>query len=342
MVRASMVKVVSAFLTGLVVALASALLYVRVHDTKLQDVQASTSQSAEVEQAPTPEPDEKPAAKQSPLPPPAIEPSRSIEQAAERPAPAMQAKKTVVPRVKVESRPKMVKRTQPPPVQVVQNTSDRAAMPVEQATYPPFGQPEQPGPQAQPMAVQTAQQAPPLERREPNVVQLAAGTPVAIRLEETLSTEHNYTGDTFRGTLDKPIIRNGFVIAEKGSKVLGRIVDSTPAGRMRGVANLSLMLTEINTTDRQRVAVQTNSVEKRGTASSGSDAAKIAGGAALGAIIGALDGGGKGAAIGAGAGGAAGTGVVLATRGKAAVLPNESILTFQLASPVTITEKLNN
>ena len=111
---------------------------------------------------------------------------------------------------------------------------------------------------------------------------------------------------------------------------------------MRGVSNLSVTLTEINTTDGQRIRVQTNSVEKSGPTSTGMDTAKIAGGAALGAIIGALGGGGKGAAIGAGAGGAAGTGLVLATRGKPAVLPNESRLTFQLASPVTITEKLNN
>ena len=340
MVRASMVKVVSAFVAGLVIALASALLYVRVHDAKLRDDSAPIVSPAEVEQAPVPELDEKATAVQ-PLPaaPAAAEPDRPVEQ----PVPVVEAKKTTARTPSAASRPKMVKRSQPaPPIQVVQNTSDQAAMPVAQSTYPPISQPEPPTSQAQPAAEQASQQGPASQRREPNVVQLAAGTPVAIRLDETLSTEHNYVGDTFRGTLDKPIIRDGFVIAEKGSKVLGRIVDSTPAGRVRGVANLSVMLTEINTTDRQRVTVQTNSVEKRGTASSGSDAAKIAGGAALGAIIGALGGGGKGAAIGAGAGGAAGTGVVLATRGKAAVLPNESVLTFQLASPVTITEKLNN
>src|SRR5581483_6001479 len=100
--------------------------------------------------------------------------------------------------------------------------------------------------------------------------------------------------------LDKPIIRDGFIIADKGSKVLGRVVEATRAGRVRGAANLSVTLTEINTTDGQRIRVETNSVERRGATSTGSDAAKIAGGAALGAIIGALGGGGKGAAIGAG------------------------------------------
>jgi hypothetical protein len=163
-----------------------------------------------------------------------------------------------------------------------------------------------------------------------------------VRLGETLSTDHNYTGDTFRGTLQAPIIMDGFIIAEKGSKVLGRIVTAQKPGRVQGVGELTLTLTEINTTDGQRVKIETGSVEKKGQTSTGEDAATIAGGAALGAIIGAIAGGGKGAAIGAGVGGAAGTGTVLATRGKPAVLPNESRLTFQLANPVTITEKLNN
>ena len=81
--------------------------------------------------------------------------------------------------------------------------------------------------------------------------------------------------------------------------------------------------------------------DKQGPKSTTQDAEKIGGGAALGAIIGAIAGGGKGAAIGAGAGGAAGTGTVLATRGKAAVLPSESRLTFRLSAPVTITERIN-
>jgi hypothetical protein len=164
---------------------------------------------------------------------------------------------------------------------------------------------------------------------------------LAIRLGENLSTEHNYTGDTFRGTLDVPIVIDGFIIADKGSKVLGRIASAQQAGRMEGRSNLSLVLTEINTTDGQRVAIETNSYGKQGASNVGQNAAKMAGGAALGAIIGAIGGGGKGAAIGAGVGGAAGTGAVLLTHGKPVVLTAETQLSFQLAKPAVITEKLN-
>ena len=164
---------------------------------------------------------------------------------------------------------------------------------------------------------------------------------MAIRLGETLSTDHNYSGDTFRATLDAPVIIDGFIIADRGSKVLGTILTSQKAGRMEGTSHLSLALTEINTTDGQRVQIETAAFAKQGASNTGERAAKIAGGAALGALIGALGGGGKGAAIGAGAGGAAGTGAVLLTHGKPAVLTAETQLSFQLSKPATITEKLN-
>lgn len=176
---------------------------------------------------------------------------------------------------------------------------------------------------------------------QPHVITLQQGTNLVVRLEETLSTDHNYTGDTFRGSLDAPIVVDGFIIADKGSKVLGRIVAADKAGRLEGNASLQLELTEINTTDGQRVRIESGLYSRKGPSNSPEEAVKIAGGAALGAIIGAIAGGSKGAAIGAGAGGAAGTGAVLLGHGKPSVIASETRMSFQLARSVTITEKLN-
>ncbi len=222
---------------------------------------------------------------------------------------------------------------QPPPVQ-----QSRVPVPVP-AVVPGVNEtnPAEPVPTSQPQT-ENPLPAPP----QPHVVTLASGTALHIRLGETLSTEHNYTGDTFRGTLLTPIIMDGFIIADRGSKVLGRIVDAQRAGRMEGTANLTLTLTEINTTDGQRVQIGTDRFDRRGASNTAGEAAKIGGGAALGAIIGALGGGGKGAAIGAGAGGAAGTGAVLLGHGRPAVVAAETALEFRLASPVTITEQFNH
>ena len=326
MVRSSLPKLAIAFFVGLIAALGSALVFVRAHQPQptvpVVEVQRQSS-TVEPEEAKT-KPAEPTEAASAPREEPIQE--KPVEEA--RPETAAPAKPKIAKR---SGERNWANRSPSPilPVQVVQNTPP--ALPIAPApSYPALSQPMQ---QETVPAVAAAPQ--------PHVVELAAGTTLAIRLGETISTEQNYPGDAFRGTLEEPIIRDGFIIADKGSKVLGRIVNAAPAGRVRGVSNLAVTLTDIHTTDGQRIKVQTNSVEKSGPTTTGTDAAKIAGGAALGAIVGALGGGGKGAAIGAGAGGAAGTGLVLVMRGKPAVLPSESRLTFQLVSPVTITERLN-
>jgi hypothetical protein len=186
--------------------------------------------------------------------------------------------------------------------------------------------------------------APPLQdlpAKQPHVVTLAAGTNFTVRLREALNSDRNAAGDVFQASLETPVIADGFVIADRQSKVAGRVVQAKAAGRVKGLAALTLALSAINTTDGQQIPIETDAYEKWGNSSVKADTAKIAGGAALGAIIGALAGGGKGAAIGAGTGGAAGTGVALGTRGASAFIPSESIITFRLAHPVTITERFN-
>jgi len=160
-----------------------------------------------------------------------------------------------------------------------------------------------------------------------------------VRLVETVSSDRNHPGDTFTATLDEPLVVDGFVIAEKGSRAEGRIVDTQQAGKLKGLSVLAIELTQLRTSDGQRVEISTDSFTKMGPESKGSDAAKVGGGAALGAIIGAIAGGGKGAAIGAGVGGAAGTGAVVATRGKPAILPSETKISFRVNHSVTLTER---
>jgi hypothetical protein len=189
-----------------------------------------------------------------------------------------------------------------------------------------------------PAPVQTTPPPPP---PQPHTVTIPEGTTIAVRLNEKLSTDTNYTNDAFRATLDAPLIIDGFIIADRGAKVLGKIVKAQKPGKLEGIAELSLALTEISTTDGQRIQVETNQSLRKGPSNTNQEVMKMGGGAALGAIIGAIAGGGKGAAIGAGAGGAAGTGAVLLGHGKPAVIDNETKLTFTLTNPTTITEHLN-
>lgn len=174
----------------------------------------------------------------------------------------------------------------------------------------------------------------------PHRVTLAAGTIITVLLDEDLSSANNLSGDSFSASLDRPVVADGFVIAEHGSRIEGRIVDVRRSGRVKSSALLSLSLRRLHTSDGQSIPITTDAFTKRASRERSKDAAKIGAAASVGAIIGAIAGGGKGAAIGAAIGGGAGTGGVLATRGAPAVLPAETRIPFRLAAPVTITERL--
>ncbi|MDQ6706238.1 MAG: hypothetical protein M3Z85_09735 [Acidobacteriota bacterium] len=181
--------------------------------------------------------------------------------------------------------------------------------------------------------------APPPPPPPPVRVTLGSGTTIAVRTIETLASDRNSPGDSFSATLSQPLVVDGYVIAERGARAEGRVVQSKRAGRVKGAADLAVQLTRLTTADGQNIPIETESFERQGITRTKEEAAKVGGGAALGAIIGAIAGGGKGAGIGAGVGGAAGAGDVLLTHGKPAVLPSETPISFRLRAPVTITEK---
>ncbi len=175
---------------------------------------------------------------------------------------------------------------------------------------------------------------------KPNTVTIPRGAMLTVRLGETLSTERNQPGDQFTAVLDLPLVVEGFVLAERGSRVHGRIVELERSGKVRGVAKIALELTQIKTSDGQNVKINTSAFSKTAETTRNKDAMKVGAGAAIGAAIGAIAGGGKGAAIGAGVGGAAGAGDVALTRGQAAELRVETKVSFRLSEPVTVTERL--
>jgi hypothetical protein len=209
-------------------------------------------------------------------------------------------------------------------------------VPVQNVPQPPVPQASAPVTADIPKAAEDRNPAP----REPHSVTVPAGTLIYVRVEEALSSDRSFQGDAFRASLAQPLVVDGFVIAERGARVTGKVVDVDKGGRVKGVSHLSVQLTQLSTSDGQRVAIQTETFAKDAASSRKTDAEKIGGGAAIGAIIGAIAGGGKGAAIGAGVGGGAGAGDVLLTHGKAAEIPVETKLTFRLRDQIVLTERL--
>ncbi len=296
---------------------------------------------------PTPEPAPEPvpivAQQVTPVEPIGAGPEKPAVTPPPSPAPVVSAPAPARPRA--AAKPKSATPTRTPPQLPVTTASEASAAPAPAANSrtPSVPSESHPAPAAPPPAQSATVREPeaPVAPAPPppNQVTIPAGSKISVRLGQTLSTEQAKVGDSFVATLDQPLVVEGFVLAERGARVTGKITASDPGGKVKGVSLLGLELTSFRTADGQTVEIKTVEFRKEAASSTKDDAAKVAVGAGVGAAIGAIFGGGKGAAIGAGSGAAAGTGVVLATRGKAANLPAETRLTFQFQSPVTVTEK---
>jgi hypothetical protein len=173
----------------------------------------------------------------------------------------------------------------------------------------------------------------------PKTYTVAVGTPISVRTITSLSTKTAASGEPFEATLHQPIVVDGYTVAAKGATVKGVVTGSDPGGKVKGVASMTVSLASIETAGGQVIKIDTTDHTRLAPQSKKKDALKVGIGSGIGAAIGAIAGGGRGAAIGAGAGGAAGTGMVLATRGDAAVLPSESLITFKLRAPITVTAR---
>jgi hypothetical protein len=162
--------------------------------------------------------------------------------------------------------------------------------------------------------------------------ELPAGTNLVVRMIESVDSETNRVGQTFRASLDQPVMLNGQTAIPRGADVVVKLVDAKESGKLTGKGDLTLSLQSV-LINGHFVDINTQSINKEG-ASQGEKTAKVAGGtAAVGAIIGAIAGGGKGAAIGAGAGAAAGAGSQVIYGGQRVRIPSETRLTFILDNP---------
>ncbi len=165
---------------------------------------------------------------------------------------------------------------------------------------------------------------------------IKSGTFLTARINQVLDSDHNQAGDAFTATLERPLVVDGFVVAQTGQMLAGHVTEATKAGRAKGVSHLALQVTDLTLVDGQQAPIQSQMITRTGPTSVGRDASAIGGTTAVGAAAGAIGGGGTGAAIGAGAGAVVGTVGVLLTRGRPTVITPESVLTFQIQAPVTV------
>jgi hypothetical protein len=228
-------KIVSAFIAGAVIA--SGIVYMAVKEDAPPQAAAAPA-DVPVPAAPKTAPAAPPVAETPATVPPPRAPVALKPTHREKPSPMPPPMRRDVRADVRHEKPLIVARNQdplprpaPPPIE--------AKIPIEPAQPSPAPVPAAPQPQAPPPA------------RVPPTVTIAPGTMLPVRIGETISPAHYQVGDRFLATLDGLLVVDGWVIAEKGSRLEGRIVEAE-SGRLR------VELVRLSTSDNQRIQIRTD------------------------------------------------------------------------------------
>jgi hypothetical protein len=210
---------------------------------------------------------------------------------------------------------------------------------------PPRMTPRRPRPAPEPLPEPVGEPAPEPVRPRFVSVSVPAGTSMALRMNERLSTETASAGATFTATLAEPIVADdGTSLIPAGATVRGRVTEARQAARAGQQPSLKVDFSSVSFGGRSypisasAVDVPLKLVNRDGAMKK---AAKVGGGAAVGAVLGQVIGRNtKSTIIGAAVGAAAGTAVAMGTADVDAVIPEGARVVIRLDSPFQV-EKEN-
>jgi hypothetical protein len=160
-------------------------------------------------------------------------------------------------------------------------------------------------------------------------VTIPAGTAMLVKLDKAVSSSDK-PGTKFSGVLQGDLAANGVAAVKSGSAVYGEVATAKKAKRVRGKAEVTFALNQVNISG-QLVPIATQPIQDIAASSTRKTAKGAAAGAAIGAIADGGDGAAKGAAIGAGAS--------ALKKGESAGIEAGSLVEFKLAAPLTVSVK---
>ena len=182
-------------------------------------------------------------------------------------------------------------------------------------------------------------QAPPAPRYEMprGPVNIPQGTLIQVRTNEPVNSKRAKDGEPIQFTVIQDVTMGGVLAIPRGATVHGVIaeVKHSDKGSLTGSNELALELTSLDLMG-QNYPLQSDMFRVKGPGKGERSAGNVVGGALLGAIIGGAIGRGEGAAIGAVAGGGAGAAASAASSGPGVWIPAEALVSFHLATPVTV------
>src|SRR5215831_13508472 len=95
------------------------------------------------------------------------------------------------------------------------------------------------------MAAAFLQTATPLAAQPPREITLPAGTPISVRLGQSLDTKRDRPGAPFVAHLASPVMHGGQIVIPRGAPCRGHLVESKPSGRLTGRAVMSMSLDSV-------------------------------------------------------------------------------------------------
>jgi hypothetical protein len=209
-----------------------------------------------------------------------------------------------------------------------------AAPAPDQSAAPAASAPAPAAPAPAPAPAAALPPPPPPPPPKPKVYTVPSGTALTVRIAQELSSKTSTVGDPFSGTLAQSVRVHGVTVLKAGAPVSGTVASSKKQGRFKGEGDLGIQLTRVGPYE-----VTTQEMLQTVKGKGKRTGAMVGGGAGGGALIGGLAGGGKGALIGGLVGAGAGTAGAVFTGNKGVTIPAESVVSFTLASPITVTLK---
>ena len=170
----------------------------------------------------------------------------------------------------------------------------------------------------------------------PRQYTVPSGTSLSVQLPATITTKNAKVGDRVAANLNSDLVVDGKVIAKAGALLQGSITEVVSgSNKIGGTPTLGLNFDNLTLADGSDTRVSATIKEVSAKSDTGRDAAKIAGGAAIGAILGNQVSSKNGKIVGALLGAGAGTAIAKQT-GTEVELPAGTVLGVTLTAPVTV------
>ena len=201
-----------------------------------------------------------------------------------------------------------------------------------QAPYPPQRYPGSPYPRQAQQYPQPQQQA---YAPAHGPVTIPEGTLLQLRTNEALTSKHASDGTPVQFTVIQDVTSGGALAIPRGATVHGVVTETKKSGDLGGSAELALTLTSLDLGG-QAYPLESDQFRVKGPNKAGQTVGNAVGAGLIGTIIGCAVGRGVGCAVGAGVGVAAGTAASAASSGPPAWIPAEALVSFHLATPITI------